>query len=307
MTAEKIRIAVMGAGAVGGYFGARLAAAGQNVAFIARGGHLESMRRGGLRVKSIQGNLCIRSLFTSSSEEVGPRDLILLCVKSYDTEEAAKKLEPMMGEKTVVLSLQNGVDNPEKIAKLWGVDRTLAGVADIAARVPEPGMIEHSASGRIFLGPLQESGRETAGDVEAVLTGAKIPCQVSRDIQTTLWKKLAWNAPFCALSCLLRMTVGEIVAAESLWSLITSCIEEVRDAARCQGIELPPSTAEETLGISRFSRSLKDVKPSMLQDLEAGKPLEYEALNGIIVKLLHGAGKRAPINEIFYTALKDKR
>jgi 2-dehydropantoate 2-reductase len=297
----------MGAGAVGGYFGARLAAAGQNVAFIARGSHLESMRREGLRVKSIQGNLCIRSLFTSSSEEVGARDLILLCVKSYDTEEAVKTLEPLMGEKTVVLSLQNGVDNPEKIAKLWGADRTLAGVADIAVRVPEPGTIEHTASGRIFLGPLQPSGRESAGNVKAVFVGAKIPCEVSPDIQTTLWKKLAWNAPFCALSCLLRMTVGEIVASESLRSLITSCIEEVRDAAQYHGVELPSSTAEETLGISRFSHSLGDVKPSMLQDLEAGKPLEYEALNGIIVKLLHGAGKRAPINEIFYTALKDKR
>ena len=307
MSAQQMRIAVMGAGAVGGYFGARLAAAGQHVAFIARGSHLESMRREGLRVKSIRGDLRIRSLFAAGPEEVGPTDLILFCVKSYDTEEAAKKLEPLMGEKTIVLSLQNGVDNPEKIAKLWGADRTLAGVADIAARVPEPGVIEHSASGRIFLGPLHASGREAAGNVKAAFVGAKIPCDMSPDIQTTLWKKLAWNAPFCALSCLLRMTVGEIVASDSLRSLITSCIEEVRDAAQCHGVELPPSTAEETLGVSRFSRGLGDVKPSMLQDLEAGKPLEYEALNGIVVKLLHQAGKRAPINEIFYTALKHKK
>src|ERR1700757_3880516 len=109
MTAEKMRIAVMGAGAVGGYFGARLAAAGQNVAFIARGSHLESMRREGLRVKSIRGDLRIRSLFAGGPEEVGPADLVLFCVKSYDTEEAARQLEPLMGAKTVVLSLQNGV------------------------------------------------------------------------------------------------------------------------------------------------------------------------------------------------------
>jgi 2-dehydropantoate 2-reductase len=296
-----MRIAVVGAGAVGGYFGARLAASGLDVSFIARGKHLKSMQKSGLRIKSIQGNWEIHSQFTANPDQVGPVDLILFGVKSQDTEEAAKALAPLMSGKTTVLSLQNGVDNPEKIARLWSADRTLAGVVYIAAQVSEPGVIEHSAGGKIVLGSLNATAKETACNVQSVLAGANVPCDVSSEIHTVLWKKLAWNAPFCALSCLLRMTVGEILASNSLEDLIRNCIEEVRDAARCLGIDLPSSIAQETVG---FSHSLGNAKPSMLQDLEAGKPLEYEALNGIVVKVLHQAEKRAPINEIFYTALK---
>jgi 2-dehydropantoate 2-reductase len=296
-----MRIAVMGAGAVGGYFGARLAASGLDVSFVARGEHLRSMQKHGLRVKSIQGDLEIHSRFTSNPEDVGPVGLILFSVKSADTEEAAKSLAPLMSGKTTVLCLQNGVDNPEKIARLWGADRTLASVVYIAAAVREPGVIEHSAGGRIVLGSLDAPGQESARNVQSILARSHVPCDVSSEIRTVLWRKLAWNSPFCALSCLLRMMVGEIMASDSLKHLIEGCIEEVRDAARCRGIDLPPSIVQDTLG---FSRSLGDVKPSMLQDLEAGKPLEHEALNGIVVKILHQAGKRAPINEIFYTALK---
>lgn len=296
-----MRIAVIGAGAVGGYFGARLAAFGLDVSFIARGEHLRAMRDHGLKIKSVQGDLEIHSKFTDNPADIGPVDVVLFCVKSQDTEEAAKSLDPLMSAKTTVLSLQNGVDNPEKIARLWGADRTLIGVVYIASRIAGPGVIEHSAGGRIVLGPLDPAARETARDVAAVLAGAKISCEVSSEIDTVLWKKLAWNAPFCALACLLRMTVGEILAEESVRPVITGCIEEVRAAARQRGIALPPATAEETLSLSR---SLGNAKPSMLQDLEAGKPLEYEALNGVVIKILHEAGKRAPINEIFHTALK---
>ena len=296
-----MRIAVVGAGAVGGYFGARLAASGLDVSFIARGEHLKSMQKNGLRINSIQENLEIHSHFTSNPDQVGPVDLILFSVKSQDTEEAAKLLAPLMSRETTVLSLQNGVDNPGKIARLWGAHRTLAGVVYIAAQVSEPGVIKHSAGGRIVLGPLEAPNQETGRKVQFVLAAANVPCDVSSEIRTVLWKKLAWNSPFCALSCLLRMTVGEVLASNSLKDLIRNCIEEVQDAAQCRGIDLPSSIAQETVD---FSHSLGGAKPSMLQDLEAGKPLEYEALNGIVVKVLHQAGKRAPINEIFYSALK---
>lgn len=296
-----MRIAVIGAGAVGGYFGARLAAAGLDVSFIARGEHLKSMQKNGLRIKSIQGDLEVRSRFTSNPDEVGPVDLILFSVKSQDTEKAAKLLAPLMSAKTTVLSLQNGVDNPEKIAHLWGANRTLAGVVYIAAQVREPGVIEHSGGGRIVMGALDSRNQETARNVESILATAKVPCDVSSEMPVVLWKKLAWNSPFCALSCLLHMTIGEILTSNSLKELIAGCVEEVRDAAQCRGVELPPSTAQEALS---FSRSLDNFKPSMLQDLEAGKPLEYEALNGIVIKILYQAGRRAPINEIFYAALK---
>jgi len=296
-----MRIAVMGAGAVGGYFGARLAASGQEVAFIARGRHLETMCREGLRIKSIDGDCQIQSLFTSNPEEVGPVDLILFCVKSYDTEEAARRLSPLVGEKTIILSLQNGIDNAEKIAGLWGKERTLGGVVFIGARVALPGTIEHSAAGRITLGGLDAGEGERAKSIREILAAAKIPCAASPEIRKVMWQKLVWNAPFCAIASLTRATVSEILESDSLKTLASGCMEEVRQAAKCQGIDLAPTVAAEAL---ELSRSLGDFKPSMLQDLEEGKPLEHEAFNGIVVSLLRRAGKRAPINETFYAALK---
>jgi 2-dehydropantoate 2-reductase len=149
-----MRIAVMGTGAVGGYFGAKLAAAGHDLVFIARQRHLAALRRNGLRVTSPTGDLHVRSeLFTDSPADAGTVDLVLFCVKSYDTARAAAALAPLLSKQTAILSLQNGVDNPDKIAGLWGTERTLAGVVYIGALVTVPGVIEHSSGGKIVLGP----------------------------------------------------------------------------------------------------------------------------------------------------------
>jgi 2-dehydropantoate 2-reductase len=297
-----VRIAVMGVGAVGGYFGARLVANSNEVAFIARGPHLTALRRGGLTVESFQKNLHIRdALFTDDPNEVGPLDLILFCVKSYDTEPVAQSLGPMMGPETVILSLQNGVDNADKIARLWGNHHVLAGVVYIASQSIEPGRIKHSAGGKIVFGAQDGQAHMTAEAVERLLSSAEISCEVNRDIRAVQWRKLLWNAPFCAISCLTRATVGEIVESDSLTKLALACMAEVREAATTQAIDLSPALFGETL---QFSKGLGDFKPSMLQDLEAGKPLEFEAFNGIVVNLLQRAGKQAPTNQVFYSALR---
>lgn len=301
METQKIRIAVMGAGAVGSYFGARLAAAGHDMAFIARGAHLEAMRNHGLKIKSFKGDLHIRSRFTSNPEEVGPVELVLFCVKSYDTSEAGERLAPLMNAKTIILTLQNGVDNPDKVAGPWGESRTLAGVVYIGARISGPGAIEHSAEGRIVFGALDGEVPEQADFIQQIFSAAQVPCVISTDIRKVLWGKLVWSAPFCAIACLTRATVKEILESDSLRQLAVSCMEEVREAAKSQGFDLSPALIEQTL---KVSESLGDFKPSMLQDLEAGKPLEYEAFNGVVVDFLRRAGKKAPINEIFYGALK---
>ncbi len=301
-----MRIAVMGAGAVGGYFGAKLAASGQSAAFIARGQHLEILRKDGLKIKSPHGELHIRSLFTSNPAEVGPVDLILFCVKSYDTEKAAKEIAPLVRENTRILSLQNGIDNPDKIAALWGKSRTLAGVVYIGACVSAPGLIEHSSGGRIVLGELDGEVSEETERVDELFSDSQIPCVLSTEIRKVMWKKLVWNAPFGALSCLARATVKEIMESDSLRKLALDCMEEIRAAAKSQGIELELSVVEEAMNLSR---SIGDFKPSMFQDLEAGKPLEYEAFNGVVLNRLQQTGNKAPINETFYALLKflDKR
>ncbi|MBI2351662.1 MAG: 2-dehydropantoate 2-reductase [Deltaproteobacteria bacterium] len=301
MEVSRARIAVMGAGAVGGYFGAKLAASGCKVAFIARGEHLKAMRRDGLRIKSPQGDLHIRALFASDPAEAGPVDLVLLCVKSYSTEESARKLGPLLQDKTVILSLQNGVDNPDKIAKLWGPARTLGGVIYIGSRILNPGVIEHSAGGRIIMGELDGAIGESTKAVQEIFARAEVPCVISPEIRKAMWNKLVWNAPFCAISCLARATTREIVESESLRKLATDGMAEVIEAAKSEGFGLAPTVVEETLNLSR---SLGDFKPSMLQDLEAGKPLEYEAFNGVVLEVLRRAGKQAPVNEVFYATLK---
>jgi len=292
----------MGAGAVGAYFGAKLSASGNDVAFLARGAHLDALRRDGLRVDSPGGDLRFQNaLFTNDPGEVAAVDLILFCVKSYDTDAAVGALAPMIGSATTILSLQNGVDNADKIAARWGEKHTLAGVVYLGSQLVGPGTIKHSAGGRIVVGEMSSPGRDSTKSIEQVLTAAQIPCEISKDIRKAQWRKLLWNAPFCAISCLTRTTVKEIIESDSLRKLAVDCMNEVRQAARTQNVDLEPELLDETLN---FSKSLGDFKPSMLQDLEARKPLEYEAFNGVVVKLLRRAGKEVPVNQVFYVTLE---
>lgn len=296
-----MRIAVMGTGAVGGYFGAKLAAAGDDVVFIARRRHLPGLRCNGLRIESYNGDLHVRNgLFTDSPADAGVVDLVLFCVKSYDTTEAAAALAPMISKQTAILSLQNGIDNPDKIAGFWGTERTLAGVVYIGAQVSAPGVIQHSSGGKIVLGPISGHPGDTADKVEQGLSRAAIPCAISAAIEQVQWAKLLWNAPFCAISCLTRSTVREIVESEALTNLALDCMKEVQAAARTRGIDLKTELFDQTLA---FSRGLGDFKTSMRQDLEAGKPLEYDALNGFVMRLLERAGEQAPINRVFHGTL----
>src|SRR5262249_23550050 len=190
-----VRVAVMGAGAVGGYFGARLAGASNDVAFIARGPHLAALRRQGLTLESPQGNLHIRDArFTDDLSQVGVVDLVLFCVKSYDTEATADKLASLIGDRTIILSLQNGVDNAaKKRPKRWAKRHTRAGGVYIGPKLPPPGKIKHSSGGRIVFGELDGQVHESTQAVERVLSSAQISCEVSRAIRNIQWRKLLWN------------------------------------------------------------------------------------------------------------------
>jgi 2-dehydropantoate 2-reductase len=207
----------------------------------------------------------------------------------------------MIGDHTTILSLQNGIDNPDKIARLWTDERTLAGVVYLGAQITAPGIIMHSAGGKIILGQLDGQTGGAAKALERVLTEAEIPCEVSRNIQKVQWSKLLWNAPFCAISCLARADVKQIVDSKSLTQLAVDCMTEVQTAARTRGVELSRALFDETIA---FSKGLGAFKPSMLQDLEARKPLEYEAFNGIVLKLSQQAGQAAPVNRCFYVLLQ---
>jgi 2-dehydropantoate 2-reductase len=297
-----MRIAVIGTGAVGGYFGAKLAAAGHDLVFIARGKHLEALQAAGLRILSSNGDLHIQKAdFLGNAAQAGVVDLILFCVKSYDTQTAAESLGALLAESTTIISLQNGVDNPEKIAAIWRDHRIYPGVVYIGAEIASPGVIRHSNGGKIVFGAPDGQADESAVRIEQLLSQAGIPCQLSANIHEVQWSKLLWNAPFCAISCLARADVKQIVDSAPLTRLAIDCMAEVQSAAELRGIALPRGSFDQTIA---FSRGLGAFKPSMLQDLEAGKPLEYEAFNGIVARLLQGSGRAAPINQAFHSLLQ---
>jgi 2-dehydropantoate 2-reductase len=297
-----MHIAVMGSGAVGGYFGAKLAAAGHELSFIARGQHLEAMKRNGLQVHSPNGNLDIQNAQCSADpQSVGRVDLVLFCVKSYDSESAGQAIAPIVSDPTRILSLQNGIDNPDKLARIYGERRVLPAVVYVGAQLAAPGLIIHSSGGRIIIGQLDGTVNEESKALAKVFTAAGIPCETSGEIRQVQWTKLLWNAPFCAISCLTHANTKQIVESPALTQLALDCMAEVQWAARSQGIELAAQLCADALA---FSKTLGEFKPSMLQDLEAHKPLEYAAFNGIVVKLLESAHQTAPINRTFSAALE---
>ena len=294
-----MKVAVMGAGAVGGYFGGLLAKGGAEVTFIARGKHLEALRSKGLVVKSYKGDFSILIKATGDPKEVGQVDLILFCVKSYDTETAIRQALPMVGEETVVLSLQNGVDNEERIAAIVGEGKVLGGVAYIGSRVPEPGVILHEMEGRIVFGELQGGLSERVLKLKSFFDQRGLEASASPNIKKALWAKLAWNVPFNAINALVGGPVKAIVENPPTLELARRATEEVMAVAKALGIELPPDLWEKNLGFARGA----DIKSSTLQDLEAGKPLEHEALNGIVVKKGAQLGIPTPYNFTFYVLL----
>jgi len=292
----------MGAGAVGGYFGALLHRGGLDVTLIARGRHLEAIKAHGLRIKSTQGDLTVPAKAVGDPRAVGPVDLILFCVKSYDTESAARQCLPIVQESTAILCLQNGVDNEEKIAMVAGGEKVLGGVAYIGAGVSEPGVVVHTAEGRIVFGEMRGGVSERVRRLEQIFRDAGFPAEVSSNIQAILWGKLCWNAAFNALNTLVGGDVRVLVERPETRTLARQAMEEVRAVANANNVPLSADLAERLLTWTDTAAGA--MKTSTRQDLEAGKRLEVEALNGAVVRKGEAAGVPTPFNFALYALLK---
>ena len=297
-----MKIAVMGAGAVGGYFGALLHRGGLDVTLIARGRHLEAIKAHGLRIKSTQGDLTVPAKAVGDPRAVGPVDLILFCVKSYDTESAARQCLPIVQESTAILCLQNGVDNEEKIAMVAGGEKVLGGVAYIGAGVSEPGVVVHTAEGRIVFGEMRGGVSERVRRLEQIFRDAGFPVEVSSNIKAILWGKLCWNAAFNALNTLVGGDVRVLVERPETRTLARQAMEEVRAVANANNVPLSADLAERLL--TWTDTAAGSMKTSTRQDLEAGKRLEVEALNGAVVRKGEAAGVPTPFNFALYALLK---
>jgi 2-dehydropantoate 2-reductase len=299
-----VRIAIMGAGGVGGYLGGRLAAAGQDVTFIARGAHLAAIREHGLALRSALGDLVIRPAQASDDPAaIGPVDLVIFAVKLYDTEAAAQATRPLLGPDTGVVTFQNGVDSTAVLARVLGPDHVLGGVAQIAAVIAEPGIIQHTGTMATFaFGELDGSRSERVGALVAALQSASVEHRISADIGRDIWDKMAFLATFAGLTALMRLPIGPIREDAETRAMLRDGLSEALAVARARGVALPDDFVERTL--ERCDRLPYEMKSSMLQDLERGRRLEVPWLSGALVRLSQELGVPTPTHAFITTALK---
>jgi len=293
----------MGTGGIGGYFGGLLAKSGEEVYFVARGEHLKALKNQGLSVKSVAGDFWLRVNATDRPEEAGPVDLVLFCVKTYDTETAAKQILPNLHSQTVVLTLQNGVDHGEKIGKIVGPDKVMAGAVYIESSVHAPGVISQTAGLRkVIFGELQGPVTARARDLLSTFQKAGILCELSEDMRKTLWSKFIMISAVSGLTGLTRTPMREAVEFPETREIFLAALKESMEVAKALSIPLDPDLVDRILaGVSNFN---KESKASLLRDLEKEKRVEVEALSGTVVRLGKELSVPTPVHQVIYACLK---
>jgi 2-dehydropantoate 2-reductase len=295
------RIAVVGAGAVGGYFGGLLARAGAPVVFIGRPAFVAAVKEKGLALDTLQFQETIRAEASSELSAARSAELVLFCVKTTDTEAVARELKPLLSPNATVISLQNGVDNVERIRAASGIE-ALPAVVYVAASVPEPGRVKHVGRGDLVVGPRDPHTEKIA----ALFERAGVPCRISDNIVGELWTKLVMNCAANAVSALARVTYGEIAANAEARKLVTNVVREVLAVAVAAGI-LVPGMEEPERGIAaalKLAEAMSKATSSTAQDLAKGKRTEIDALNGYISRRGDELGVAAPVNHALYALVK---
>lgn len=297
-----MRIVVMGSGGTGGYFGAKLARAGEDVTFVARGAHLEALRAHGMRIKStVEGEWTVRAPAVERLDGLPPADLVLFCVKSFDTEEAAALIRPVVGSETGVLSIQNGVDNEEKLARVLGAGHVLGGVVRVFATIEAPGVIAHTFGGHLAFGEMD--GRETAR-ARALLAAcqkASIPVELVGDVTRTLWDKYVFLTTHAGMTALTRCPVGVLRAVPEVREVYRRIASEIIAVGRAAGVKLDDGMLEQ--GFKFIDSVAPTAFSSLHYDLTHGKRLELEALHGHVVRLSERHRVPAPTVFAIYAAL----
>jgi 2-dehydropantoate 2-reductase len=299
-----MRIAVMGTGGVGGYFGGRLAAAGEDVTFIARGAHLGALREHGLRITSAQGDATVMPCQASDDPAtIGPVDLVLFTVKLYDTEAAAEAIRPLIGPETGVVTFQNGIAGPEVLAAKLGAEHVMGGVAKIAAVIAEPGVIRHTGTmAELVFGELDGRTSRRVAALAAALAAAGVQHAVSAAIRREIWDKMVFLSTFAGLTSLIRLPIGPVRDDPETRRLLRSGLAEALAVARAADIDLPEDLAGDIL--TRIDRLPFEMKSSMLQDLEGGRRLELAWLSGTIARMGQDLGVATPTHALIAAALK---
>jgi 2-dehydropantoate 2-reductase len=298
-----MRIAIVGSGGVGGYFGGRLAATGVDVTFLARGAHLDAMRTRGLRIDSPKGDVHLPHVKAESHPAaIGPAEIVLFAVKLYDTERALELLPPLIGPGTVVIPLQNGVDSVAALTQAVGAAHTAGGTCYVSAVIAEPGVIRHTAMDHLIFGELD--GTRTAR-LEWLLEACRpagFQATLSADITLDVWGKFVRLSVFSGMTAVTRSPLGVLREDPELFAMLKDAVREAMAVARAKGITMPESTVED---VATAYRALPaQTKSSMLEDLERGRRLELPWLSGAVVRIGRETGVETPTHRFINTVLK---
>jgi 2-dehydropantoate 2-reductase len=299
-----MRIAVMGAGGVGGYFGARLAHAGHDVAFIARGRHLSAMRERGLHVTSTLGDVHLpQPVVTDDPATLGWFDVVLFAVKLWDTESAAAAIKPLLAAGGVVIPFQNGVESIERVGAVVGEAQVMGGVAYIATKIGGPGVIAHTGTmARLRFGPVVPAQQAAAESLFAACKSAGIDAEIVADIRQALWMKFVFLAALSGMTAATRQPIGVIRADPDMRATFEATMREAWSVGRARGIALADDFVASQM---TFADGLPaEMKASMLHDLDAGNRLEAPWLSGAVARMAREAGSSAPVNATLYAAVK---
>jgi 2-dehydropantoate 2-reductase len=301
MPNNKPKVAVVGAGAVGGYFGGMLARAGLPVVLIGRPSFVEAVRRSGLFLDSFRFQETVHPQASTELSAATDADVVLFCVKTTDTASVSKQLAAVLPSTAVVVSLQNGVNNAEEIRAASGIVAVPA-VVYVAASVPAPGSVKHFGRGDLVIGP----NNETTAHIANLFTSADIPCRISDNIEGELWTKLIGNCALNAVSALGRVTYGEIIASADAKQLVEAAVYETLRVARAKGIH-PPGLEDPRAAIAgsfKIAEQMSGTRSSTAQDLARGKRTEIDSLNGYVARLGAQLGVPTPVNHALFTLVK---
>lgn len=299
-----MRIAVIGAGGVGGYFGGRLALAGEDVTFIARGSHLDAMRRDGLRVLSANGDFVVQPVqATDDAASVGSVDLVMIAVKLWSTDESIATARALMGPSSTVVSFQNGVDAEDKLIAEFGRDRVIGGVANIAALIESPGVVRHNGTMALLqIGELDGRRSARIDAIEAACRRANFDVKVADDILKSIWEKFVFLASLSAMTTLTRLPIGPLREDADTRALFRQLADEVVAVGRAKGVPLGDGTTEAMF--TRLDSLPGTMVASMQGDLLRGNRLELPWLSGGVVRLGEAVGVATPAHRFAYAVLK---
>ena len=298
-----MKIAVIGAGGIGGYFGGRLAAAGHEVGFVARGAHLEALRRDGLTVRSVNGDFTVApARATDEPRELGAAEVVMLAVKTWQLEQATALLAPLMGSGTAVLTTQNGVEAPQQVADVVGREAVLPGLAKIFASIEEPGVIRHvGGPASLAFAEWDGSPSDRVERLRTALVEAGVAATVPESVWTELWAKFLFVVPFGGLGAVTDAPIGVLRSAPGTRHLLEDAMREIRDVGQALGVKLPGDIVESTMAF--VDQQPPEGRSSLQRDLLSGRPSELDAWNGAVARLGSGAGVATPIHALLYDVL----